>query len=352
MTERIKKPRNRTNWAKISLITLLIFLIIAFIPTPYYLYQPGTVEKLADKVTVEGGHKAEKGSFSLTTVLSIKASNPYVLLYGLFAPDTQIESQQNVKGDLTDEEYNELLMHMMDGSQTNAIAAGLKTAGEKVETVHDGVFIQAILPKSEAKKVLQVGDVIHTLDGKTLNKTDDFINYINANKKAGDKIKVGFTRDGKDKTTTVKVMKLDPKSKKVGVGIVPDDMIQLQTDRNVKMNVADIGGPSAGLMFSLEIFNQLSKEDMTKGYKIAGTGTIDPEGHVGQIGGIRDKIVAAHNAHVNIFFCPKDINPEDANEKDIKDEAKKRNYHIKIVPVATTKEAVDYLKTLQPNSKS
>ncbi|WP_433745666.1 SepM family pheromone-processing serine protease [Falsibacillus pallidus] len=350
MSQRNRNRPRRFSWAKTTIITLFVFLLIAFIPTPYYLYQPGTVEALDKKVTVVGGHKEEKGSFSLTTVLSIKAYNPYVLIYGLVAPDTQIENEKNVKGDLSDEEYGELLKHMMDGSQTNAVAAGLKTAGEPVETLHNGVFVQAILPKSEAKKKLKVGDVIHSLDGKTLNQTEDFINYINKNKKAGDQVKIGFTRNGKQKTAVVKVMKLDPKTSKVGVGIVPDDMLKLKTDRKVKVNAGDIGGPSAGLMFSLEIFNQLSDQDMTKGYKIAGTGTIDPEGHVGQIGGIRDKIVAAHKAGVDIFFCPKDLNPEDANEKDIKDEAKKRGYKIKIIPVATTQDAVDYLEKLEPKS--
>ncbi|RLQ94108.1 SepM family pheromone-processing serine protease [Falsibacillus albus] len=350
MGQEHQKRRSMKPWTRNLLIVLFIFILLAFIPTPYYLYQPGTVEALSKKVTVENGKKDEKGSLSLTTVLSIKATNVFVLLYGLVAPDTQVENQKNVKGDLTDKEYNELLIHMMDSSQTNAISAGLKAAGENVTVRHNGVFVQAIMPNSDAKDVLQVGDVIHTLDGKTLNKTQDFIDYINSSKKVNDTVKLGFSRDGKNYTKSVKVVKLSPNSDKVGIGIAPDDTVKLDTSRKVKMNVADIGGPSAGLMFSLEILNQILPEDLTKGYKIAGTGTIDTDGHVGQIGGIRDKIVAAHKAHVDIFFCPKDLKPGDANEKDIMDEAKKRNYHIKIVPVASTTEAENYLKKLKQKS--
>ncbi|MFP3361706.1 S16 family serine protease, partial [Planococcus sp. SIMBA_143] len=75
-------------------------------------------------------------------------------------------------------------------------------------------------------------------------------------------------------------------------------------DPSIKINTDEIGGPSAGLMFSLEIYNQLTEEDWTKGYEIAGTGTINDEGEVGPIGGIKQKIVAADGSGAEIFFAP------------------------------------------------
>lgn len=116
----------------------------------------------------------------------------------------------------------------------------------------------------------------------------------------------------------------------------------------MKINAADIGGPSAGLMFSLEVYNQSVQGDLTKGYEIAGTGTIDMDGNVGQIGGIREKITAVNKAGMDIFFCPADINATDTNEKDVLDEAKKHGYTVKIVPVKTLQEAINYLEKLPP----
>lgn len=116
---------------------------------------------------------------------------------------------------------------------------------------------------------------------------------------------------------------------------------------DVAINSENIGGPSAGLMFSLEVYNQIVKEDLTKGYKIAGTGTMDAEGNVGQIGGIQHKIVAAHKADVDIFFYPRDITEYDTNEKEINEQVKEEGYtDIKIVPVSTLKEAIEYLEKL------
>lgn len=100
-------------------------------------------------------------------------------------------------------------------------------------------------------------------------------------------------------------------------------------------------------MFSLEVYNQIVKEDLTRGYKIAGTGTMDAEGNVGQIGGIKHKIVAAHKEDVDIFFYPRDITEYDTNEKEIKEQVKEEGYtDIKIVPVSTLKEAIEYLEKL------
>ncbi len=78
---------------------------------------------------------------------------------------------------------------------------------------------------------------------------------------------------------------------------------EIIVDPKVEVNSDEIGGPSAGLMFTLEIYNQLAKEDLTNGHQIAGTGTID-DGKIGPIGGIQQKIVAADKAGAEMFFAP------------------------------------------------
>lgn len=335
---------------KILLGLFLVFVLTLFIPTPYYLYQPGSAEELAPRVTVENGQKEEKGSLYLTTVLSYKASNIYYLIYGLLAPNTDLRKVQDVRGDLTDEEYDRLLKHMMDSSQQNAIGSSLKEAGEKVDTVHAGVFITNILPTSKAKGSLQVGDIITAVDRHPITQMSDLLEYLSS-KKPNETIEVQFIRGEETDTKKIELMSLETETRRAGLGILLENQISLKTDRKVEINASDIGGPSAGLMFSLEIYSQLTPGDLTKGYKIAGTGTIDQEGNVGQIGGIRDKIIAAHDAGINIFFCPKDIHTEDMNEKDVIDEVNKHGYDIKIVPVKTMADAIEYLSHLPQKNK-
>lgn len=323
-----------------------VLIILLFIPTPYYLNQPGSIEELAPKVTVQDGEKSEKGSLNLTTVYSIKASNPYIWLYGLVAPNTEIRREEDVKGNLSDEEYNSLLLHMMDSSKQNAIIASLTEANKKVEYHYNGIFVAQVLENSKAKSIIHVGDVIKKVDGQTFNESEELINYLK-DKPVGDHVTIEFMHGKEKKEATIEVIELNKKTGQVGIGISPENNMTIEPSIEVDINSENIGGPSAGLMFSLEIYNQIEKGDLTKGYKVAGTGTMDASGNVGQIGGIEHKIVAAHKEDVDIFFYPKDINSYDTNEKEIKAKVKEEGYEdITIVPVSSLQEAIDYLEKL------
>ncbi|MGP7819525.1 SepM family pheromone-processing serine protease [Niallia sp. 01092] len=341
----MKNTNRNRHFKKLYIAIIGIMIVLVFIPTPYYLNQPGSIEPLAAKVTVEDGHKSEKGSLNLTTVYSIKASNPYIWLYGLVAPHTEVRKEEEVKGNLTDEEYNALLLHMMDNSKQSAIVASFHEAKKKVDFHYNGIFVSGVLPASKAKSIISVGDIIHKVDGKTFNEANQLIAYFKE-KKAGEKVELQFSHGKKLKTASIETIIVNKKTGQVGIGIAPEDNLSIDPSLDVKINSENIGGPSAGLMFSLEIYNQMAHGDLTKGYKVAGTGTMDAKGNVGQIGGIRHKIVAAHEAGVDIFFYPKDINKYDTNEVDIKDQVKQEGYDIKIVPVSTLREAIDYLEAM------
>ncbi|MGB8957083.1 MAG: SepM family pheromone-processing serine protease [Tumebacillaceae bacterium] len=351
------QQRNTAGFLRKNLKGILITVVFAtsfFIPTPYYLYQPGSAEELAPKVTVANSAKDEKGNLMLTTVLSIKASNIYVLGYGLLAPHTEIRAEEDVKGDLSTDEYDRLLKHMMTSSQQFAIINAFKAAKESVQVTYNGVFVRDMYPQSKAKGVLEVGDLITSVDGKAMQRAEQLTDYISKSKKPGDKVKVDFTRDGANKTAEIELINLTSLSDKpndpprAGFGMLPENDVTSQPAREVTIHAEDIGGPSAGLMFSMEIYSQLTPGDLTKGYKIAGTGTMDLDGKVGQIGGIRHKIVAADKAGAEIFFAPADVNPHDTNAAEAADEAKKIGAKMKVIPVATMQEAVDYLTKLQP----
>lgn len=341
MSKKPFKPRIRR-----FLLIMLVLVIIAFIPTPYYLTQPGPTEELAPIIKVEDGYDNEEGSFHLTTVLQIKA-NPYLLVYGLIAPNTDVMEEESIKGDLSDAEYNSLLDFMMKDSQQNALVAAFKAAGEDVAIDYKGIFIRGIVANSPAKDVLKVGDIITSVDGNKIVEAPEFIDYIQQNKKEGDQSTLTILRGSQELKKTVDIIKLDDETGKVGIGIAPEEEFTATIPKKVNITSEDIGGPSAGLMFSLEILNQLTPDDLTKGYKVAGTGTIDHNGNVGQIGGITFKVTAAEKEGADIFFAPKDLTEIDQNEKEAIAQAKDHDYNIKIVPVATLSEAIDYLEGLE-----
>lgn len=334
--------RNRLSRWIIAIAAL--FLILFWIPTPYYLYQPGTVDPLHELVTVEHSQKQQsKGTFNLTTVYSQKARNVVMLIEGMLDRDTEVRRISDVKGNLTDEEYRDVLKHMMSSSQQTAVASAMTEAGLQVDKQVTGLFLRMIVPGSKAEDALEVGDILLKVDGHAALSLQAVSSYITSSKKVGDSIEAVIKRDGVERTEQITLVSNNEQGQP-GIGAVFEPEYAVTPSRKVDFAESDIGGPSAGLMFSLEILDQLLPEDLTHGLKIAGTGTIDINGNVGQIGGMRDKIIAAHQAGVDLFFCPKDQDVTSHNAEEAIDEAKKRRYDLRIIPVGTLQEAVDYLR--------
>ena len=167
--------------------------------------------------------------------------------------------------------------------------------------------------------------------------------------KVGDSVVLTYERNNVVNEVRVKVaeFKQEENQGKVGIGIGLVDDKELIVHPEVTVHSDEIGGPSAGFMFSLEIYNQLTKEDLTKGYKIAGTGTISSDGTVGKIGGIEQKVVAADKAGAEIFFAPNGNDEKDSNYQNALLTAKDIHSNMEIVPINTFDEAIDYLEKLE-----
>jgi Lon-like protease len=346
----------KSSWKKriAKWILPVVFAISLFYPQPpYYIMQPGSADELAPLVTVEGGKKEEKGAIMLTTVYTIPTRNIYYLAYGYLAPHSELLPKQSVDQGLPQDEYTKILQQMMDSSQQNAMVAGFRAAGKKVDITNLGVEVVGILDQSKAKGVLQKGDLIQQIDTYPVHQAEDVIRYLSG-KKPGDKVQVTFTRNGKKEQAEIECIALpsDPSSGKgprTGLGIQQITKQEIHFPAKVSFHTENIGGPSAGLMFATEIVSQLTPGDLTKGYKIAGTGTIDIDGHVGQIGGIEHKVVAADRKGAEIFFVPADINKGDDNAAKAKQTAEEIHSSMKIVPVRTLADVLAYLRNLPPH---
>ncbi|GHI01269.1 SepM family pheromone-processing serine protease [Neobacillus kokaensis] len=330
----------------IGSFVIFTFMLIAgmYFSLPYYVSKPGMAKELAPIITVENGFK-EKGNFMLTTVRMGRA-NIYSYLeakmrkYEEIYPVDMILNKQE-----TEEEYNVRQLHLMAASKLNAIEVAYRKAGLPVHYKYKGIYVMQVLPGMPAASALQAGDKIYKIDGQTFSSSDKFISYV-GKKRAGDKVTLTFSRKKAEQsvTLTLKPLKQDPKRAGIGITLVDDK--EIVVDPKVKVKTDDIGGPSAGLMFTLEIYNQLTKEDLTKGYQIAGTGTMDIEGNVGPIGGIEQKIVAADKAGADIFFAPNEKGAKDSNYQAALETARDIKTKMKIIPVDTFDEAVQYLEKL------
>jgi Lon-like protease len=325
---------------------LIVFLLIGgmFYTLPYYVTKPGMAKELEPIIKVENGYK-EKGNFMLTTVRMGRA-NIYTYVGAKLAKYDELYPLEMVLGKKeTEEEYNVEQLQLMAGSKLNAIQVAYRKAGLPVNYKYNGIYVIHVVPGMPAEGKLQAGDRIFKVDGIQFLSSEKFIEYV-GKKQAGDQITLTYSRKKQTKTVKLNVQPFKEEPNKVGIGISLVDDKAIIVDPKVMIKTDEIGGPSAGFMFSLEIYNQLTKEDFTKGYQIAGTGTIDPNGTVGPIGGIEQKIVAADKAGAEIFFAPNEKGAKNSNYRDAVKTAKEIQTKMKIIPIDTFDEGVAYLKKL------
>ncbi|KKB39239.1 SepM family pheromone-processing serine protease [Bacillus thermotolerans] len=340
----------RRRWLPFAYLFLLLLVGAAFIDLPYYVMKPGDAHPLKPMIEVEGGDK-DDGTLMMTTIRMGEA-NYISYLIASIRDEEEIRPVEEVRRPHeSNEEYNVRQEYLMDNSQQDAITVAFDAADKPYTFHYQGIYVLNVFPNMPADGKLVAGDRITAIDGKRFESSKQFIDYVQS-RKAGEKITVSFVREGKEREKAIQLKSFANNAGKPGLGISLADHKELVSRPEVKLKADAIGGPSAGLMFSLEIYNQLVEEDIAKGRKVAGTGTIDAEGNVGRIGGIAQKVVAAHKAGAEVFLAPADeISPEmrkklpgiQSNYEEAVEAAKALRTEMKVVPVHTFKEALDYL---------
>ncbi|MFD3448028.1 SepM family pheromone-processing serine protease [Microbacteriaceae bacterium 4G12] len=334
----------RLRYLYVFLIGLLLAISITYIPLPYYITKPGMADKLQPYVQVENGYK-EKGDFMLVTV-SMSRANITNYVVAKFNKYHEIYKENDIlqKGE-SDEDYQFRQMYLMQESQNAAIYNAYKQAQKPIQFENRGVLVVSIANNMPAAKELKLGDRLTVVDGKPLQTAQEFIDYMKTKQK-DDKVTIEYLRGNEKKTSTFSLAPIPKEPNRFGIGITIVTDQKMTVEPKVKIDSRQIGGPSAGMMFTLEIYNQLTKEDITKGHEIAGTGTIDAEGNVGPIGGISQKIIAASDAGAEIFFAPNENGNKDSNYNEAVKTAKDIGTKMKIVPVDKWEDALQYLEKL------
>lgn len=331
---------------KLLFVLLLLLLAISYIPLPYYVELPGSAEPLDERVSVQGQPHPDRGELMFTTVYSISA-NPYVWLYGKLAPHADLVPASKKLGLVRNQEsYNRLLEWMRDDSEASAIIAALHVLNKPVQLNYEGVIINYFLPNAPSANVLFEGDIVTAVEGRSIKTAED-LRTILADKRPGDKVTASVKRGSKTEQLSVPLMELDDAAgKRTGFGFGFATVQYPIHQEQIDFKLSDIGGPSAGFMLALEIVSQYRNGELPRGYRIAGTGTVDANGTIGQIGGIDHKIIAASKNEADYFLLPKNVNPTDHNETEALEAYRKLNTKMKLVPVTTLAEAVQFLEQL------
>lgn len=329
-------------------VALLFFLL--FFQLPYYYSQPGSAITLHELITMEDSFDQE-GRFMLTTVKMGRATIPFYL-WAKVSPYYRLHSIEQLKYEgESDEQYHERQLMIMKQSQDAAKIVAYRHANKEVMIENKGVYVTSLINGMPAKEVLQSGDMIVQVDGEKVKTAEQLLQQLRGYS-VDDEVTLTIERD--ENTFDVRVgfapfpKELQASDEEaVGIGIAyPITARELTFDPDVQMDTSEIGGPSAGLMFALQIYNMLTPEDMTKGYAIAGTGTLNEEGKVGRIGGAGQKVVAAHKAGADFFLAPNEGGSPESNYVEAKRTAEQIGTEMQIVPVDTFEDALQFLQSL------
>lgn len=331
--EKIKKYIQE-NWK--YLLVLIIGTIVLLYPLPYYIYSGGGTIPIEDRVQVEGSSKKE-GQFSFAYVKELKGTVASFLLAKIM-PSWDIEEQDDYK--LSEDESEQDIsfrnyIYLENANQT-AIMLAYQKADKEIEIIDEHYYVLYVENKDTT--TLQVGDELVKIEGKELTSVSDYTSLV-AQKEIGDTIHLTVLRNNEEKEVVAQVNDYDGE-KLTGISITT--IYEYETDPNLTLSFkSSEGGPSGGLMLTLEIYNQLIDEDITKGKNIVGTGTIDSEGNVGSIGGVKYKLKGAVDSGADLFLVPAGENYEEA-----KKEKEEHHYDIQIEAVSTFDEALEVLASL------
>lgn len=327
------------NIAKDFLFIACFYFILTF-PMPYYIYIGGGVIDLGDRFVLENSYE-QSGSYNLSYVSSING-RLYSYLFSFINPDWKVTKISDFKMEdtETDEDVHKRSLIDLDIANQNAIFVAYKRANKRIDILSSKMTVAHVDKDMIVSKPLQIGDIILKVDGQTIDNIDNLYEYISLTP-ADTNITFGILR-GEEYFDTIVTTRLT-EDDSTFVGLTLFEALEFDVDQKIDFTFSlNETGPSAGFMTSLAIYDSLIEEDLTNGYKIAGSGTIDLDGNVGEIGGIEFKLIGAEKGGCKIFFAASGKNYDTAIK--IKNE---RNMKIDVISISAIDDAIEYLKSLK-----
>lgn len=306
------------------IICILVFVAIINIPVPYYIESPGGLINVDNRIIINN-EKHSLGTFNLTYVSELKG-NVLTYIMSIFNKEWNLVDKEKIVESENSDFRNKMLL---ENSISNATYVAYTSLNKKINIIDSKIYIVYIY--DEANTDLEIGDVITTVNDKKVESIQDYIDIV-SDSSIGDKIEIK-TDKGIKKYAEVK--NNNGKNNTFIYAICNNSYDINDIKFNFKKSES---GSSAGLMIALSIYNKLTDKDLTKGKTIAGTGTIDMNGVVGEISGTKYKLEGAKNGGADVFFSPRANYDEAIKIKNI------NNYDIEIIPIDEFNDALKYLQ--------
>lgn len=307
------------------LIFMIILIIVVNVELPYYIEAPGGTINLTERI--DENYNKKNGSLNMLYVTEYKGNIVTVLLSKIIKTwDLYEISNQQV----SDEDANDIYIRnkvMLENSIQNATLVAYKEANKKIEIKETKNIVIATTKDNG----IEIGDEIIEVDNTPVIDITTIKKYLET-KKENDIVKIKIKRNGKTKEIPITL----DKTKVIGIAMITNYEYETEDELNINFKSGE-GGSSGGLVLALGIYSEITGIDLLKGRNVAGTGTIDALGNVGEIDGVKYKIAGAVKNKMDVIL----VSPY--NYEEAKKVIKENNYKIELVKVSTFKEAIEYL---------
>ena len=324
-------PRRRRSRRALFVVIPVVVLLAAgsLVRLPYFVLSPGPAEDVVPLIRITQHRTYATTDHLLLTSVYISEPTIYQALWGWLDSTQAVVPQHELLGPSeTQQQYFKRALSDQGQSQIDAAYVALSAYANYPAEHGKGVLIESTIAKTPADGKLFPGDLIESVDGTPVEDTEQLGRIIRS-AGVGHPLSFRVTAGGESHDISLSPVMVKGVDHPV-IGVVSLDNFPFP----VRINSGQLGGPSAGLMWTLGLIDLLTPGDLSGGRIIAGTGTIDIDGKVGPIGGIQQKVVAAQRAGAKVFFAPR----SEANE------AEAVAGGIVIVPVNTYKDALSYLQ--------
>jgi PDZ domain-containing protein len=317
-------------------LAALTAIVLYLVPSNDYLLIPDVAHPVAPLVTVQGGHDPKgPGGIYFVDVIERKASMFESLFPSIHDDATLVPASQLVPPGVSDKAARQADLRAMTISQKIAAAVALRRLGYKIVAKPTGVIVAALSGSSHAVGKLEQSDLIVAVNGVPTLSIAQLRAQL-ARLKPGETVTLSIDRAGERLTLHVKTI-ADPQNKKRAiVGFAPAQAVDVTLPLKVRINARNVGGPSAGLAFALEVMEELG-HNVDRGYRVAVTGQIELNGRVDLIGGVKQKTFGARQAKADVFLVPAGENAQ---------EARRYANGLRIIPVKSFPQALQALATL------
>ena len=300
---------SKTN-KKLLVSFLIVFITISslsLVKTDYYFMSPGPPYQWEIDYGEIKNYDFEGNLYQLT--VRRDEANALIYAWSLINDSYDLYPREEILPDgVTPKELSEISMQNMRTSENVAIAVALKNVGYEISSKGDGVSVVGILDDSPVKEKLKKGDLLNSINNVKISSTTEFISTLRTYS-IGETVSIGLLREvnGELKqisveTTLIEHVEYEGEPMVGFLATTVNERFDFPFDIDIK--TGNVGGPSAGLMMALNVYNNLIPEDITNSMVVAGTGTIEIDGSIGPVGGVKQKIIAAKRAGAELILVP------------------------------------------------